>query len=217
MFFDSLLYDATSEGTKSYNQLSVDIKSSHGVDISGQGIDQRFNHGARKYIEELISEQLSKGVSQSLEVGWLKHFNQVKVKDSTKFDLPKNLKKELPGFGGSASEAGVSIQYEFDLKSGKVIDLTLNPAKRSDSKDAMQTIDLVHKGDLTIRDLGYFSLDYFMRIDEKKAFFLSRLQTQILVFEKKENKLQKLDFSKLYSEMKKRKILRLDKEVFIGR
>jgi ribosome-associated toxin RatA of RatAB toxin-antitoxin module len=104
-----VLYDSTSENTKSYNQIAVNIKSSHEVDITRQGVDQRFNTGARKYIEELISEQLSHGVSKSLEVGWFKEFNQVKVKDSTKFDLPKNLKKDLPGFGGSASEAGVSI------------------------------------------------------------------------------------------------------------
>jgi hypothetical protein len=217
MFFDSLLYDSTSENTKSYNQIAVNIKSSHEVDITRQGVDQRFNTGARKYIEELISEQLSHGVSKSLEVGWFKEFNQVKVKDSTKFDLPKNLKKDLPGFGGSASEAGVSIQYEFDLKSGAVIDLSLNPAKKSDAKDAMQTINLVQPGDLTIRDLGYFSLDYFTKIDEIKAFFISRLHTKILVYEKgKDDKLHRLDFAKLYQDMESEKIQRLDKDVYIG-
>ena len=59
MFFDSLLYDATGSGIKSYNQMAIEVKSKHGIDISGQGIDQRFNAGAEKYIQGLIGEQLS--------------------------------------------------------------------------------------------------------------------------------------------------------------
>ena len=76
--------------TKSYNQMAIEVKSVHGVDISGQGIDQRFNEGAQKYIQ-LISELLSSQVSQIIEIGWSKHFNRVNIKDSTKFDLPSTL------------------------------------------------------------------------------------------------------------------------------
>jgi hypothetical protein len=216
MFFDSLLYDATSEGTKSYNQMAIEVKSTHGVDISGQGIDQRFNNGAQKYIQGLIGEQLSSQVSQSIDIGWSKHFKRVIIKDSTKFDLPKTLWEKLPGFGGCASNAGVCIQYEFNVKSGEVNDLSIHPAKRPDNKDAMQTIDLVRSGDLTIRDLGYFVLDYFKRIEKVKAFFLSRLNTKILVYQKKEDKFQELDFVKVYQRMKARDLQRLDQKVYIG-
>jgi len=152
MFFDSLLYDATSEGPKSYNQMAIEVLSKHGVDITGQGIDQRFNEGAQKYIHGLIGEQLSSQVSQSIDTGWCKHFNRVIIKDSTRFDLPKTLWEKLPGFGGCASNAGVCIQYEFNVKSGEVNDLSIHPAKRPDNKDAIQTIGLVRAGDLTIRD-----------------------------------------------------------------
>jgi hypothetical protein len=216
MFFDSLLYDATSEGTKSYNQMAIEVKSTHGLDISGQGIDQRFNEGAQKYIQGLIGEQLSSQVSQSIDTGWTKHFNRVIIKDSTKFDLPKTLWEKLPGFGGCASKAGVCIQYEFNVKSGEVNDISIHPAKRPDNKDAMQTIDLVRPGDLTIRDLGYFVVDYFRRIEKARAFFLSRLNTKILVYQKKEGKLQELDFAKVYQMMMDGNIQRLDQKVYIG-
>jgi len=216
MFFDSLLYDATSEGTKSYNQMAIEVKSTHGLDISGQGIDQRFNEGAQKYIQGLIGEQLSSQVSQCIDTGWSKHFNRVIIKDSTKFDLPKTLWEKLPGFGGCASKAGVCIQYEFNVKSGEVNDLSIHPAKRPDNKDAIQTIDLVRPGDLTIRDLGYFVVDYFRRIEKARAFFLSRLNTKILVYQQKEGKLQELDFAKVYQRMKAQNIQRLDHKVYIG-
>lgn len=216
MFFDSLLYDATSRSTKSYNQMAVEVKSTHGIDISGQGIDQRFNQEAQKYIQGLISEQLSCQVFQSIESGWSKHFNRVIIKDGTKFDLPENLKEILPGFGGTASKAGVCIQYEFDVKSGEVNDLSIKPAKTSDTKDAMQTIDHVQTGDLTIRDLGYFVLDYFKNIEKKGAFFISRLNSKVSVYQEKNGELQKLDFAQLYQEMASEKIQRHDMKVYIG-
>jgi len=195
--------------------MAVEVKSSHGIDISGQGIDQRYNEGARKYIQELLSEQLSSQVFQSIDVGWSSHFNRVTILDGTKFDLSENLKEILPGFGGSASKAGVCVQYELDVKSGEVKDLSIQPGKISDNKYAMHTIDFVQKDDLTIRDLGYFILDYFKKIQGKGAFFLSRLNTKVLVYQK-ESKLQKLDFAKLYQKMIRDKLQRLDMKVCIG-
>lgn len=216
MFFDSLLYDATSEGTKSYNQMAVEVKSTHGVDISGQGIDQRFNEGAQKYIQHLIGEQLSSQVSQNIDTGWFQHFNRVLIKDSTKFDLPGKLKEIFPGFGGCASKAGVCVQYEFNVKSGSVNQLSIHPAKWADSKDAMQTIDSVREGDFTIRDLGYFVLDYFKGIAKEGAFFLSRLNTKVLVYFEEDGQYTKLDFAKLYQKMKTENIQMLQENVYIG-
>lgn len=216
MFLDSLLYDAISGGTVSYNQMAIEVKSMHGVDISGQGIDQRFNEGAQKYIQGMIGEQLSSQVSQNIDTGWSKHFNRIIIKDSTRFDLFKTLSEKLPGFGGCASKAGVCIQYEFDVKSGEVNDLSIQPAKRPDNKDAIQTVGLVREGDLTIRDLGYFALEYFKNIEKARAFFLSRLNPIILVYQKKDDKFKELDFAKVYQMMMAGNIQSLEQKVYIG-
>jgi len=217
MFFDNLLYDATSESHKSYNQMAIETKTTHGIDISKQGIDQRFNEGAQKFIQSLISQELSTLVSGNIDMGWLKLFKRVNIKDSTEFDLNERLKEKLPGFGGSASKAGACIQYDFDIKSGKVNDLAITPASRSDAKDALKSIENVQEGDLIIRDLGYFSLPFYMAVQKIMAYFISRLNVRILVFEKNmDGKFERLDFSKLYQTMKENKISRMDKNVFIG-
>jgi hypothetical protein len=217
MFFDSLLFDATSVTTKSYNQMAIETKSAHKVDISKQGIDQRFNEAAVMYIQSLISKMLSTQVTQFIEIGWLKFFNRVKVKDSSKFDLSPKLKDKLPGFGGNASSSGACIQYEFEIKSGTVNDLTITPANRPDSTDALSTIDAVEKGDLTIRDLGYFALKYFLAAKKTGAFFLSRLHAKIIVYEMTGNEFKELNFGQLYQVMKENKIERIEKEVYIGK
>ena len=68
MFFDNLLYDATSESHKSYNQMAIETKTTHGIDISKQGIDQRFNEGAQKYIQSLISQEFSTLISANIDM-----------------------------------------------------------------------------------------------------------------------------------------------------
>lgn len=217
MFFDSLLYDSTSVTTKSYNQMAIETKSVHKVDISKQGIDQRFNESALKYIQSLLSKALATQVSQFMDIGWLNLFNRVNVKDSSRFDLPSKLKDMLPGFGGNASEAGACIQYEFKLKTGQINDLTITPANRPDTSDTLATMGSVMKGDLTIRDLGYFALKYFTAAKKAGAFFLSRLNAKIIVYVKKGSEFEELDFGQLYKMMKKNHIERLEKEVCIGK
>ena len=131
--------------------------------------------------------------------------------------VPERLKDKLPGFGGSASKSGACIQYEFEIKSGHINDLTITPANRPDSKDALATMDAVMKGDLTIRDLGYFALKYFIAAKKVGAFFLSKLNVKIKVYQMKVNSFEELDFEQLYKMMKKNHIERLDKEVYIGK
>lgn len=216
MFIDSLLHDATCEITKSLNQLAVNIDKKYKVDITKQGIDQRFTEGAVKYVQALIGNQLSYQVSHSIDSKWFKLFTRILIKDSTKFDVSKNLVNQLPGSGGTASDAAVCIQYEFDIKAGKVMDLTITPANVPDSKDASKTIGNVKAGDLIIRDLGYLIIACLGLISKAKAFFISRLNPTILVYEKIDNMLVEIDFVKLNTIMKKGNIKRLEKQVYIG-
>jgi hypothetical protein len=197
--------------------MAIETKSVYMVDISKQGIDQRFNESALKYIQSLISKVLTTQVSQSIEIGWLNLFNRVNLKDSSKLYLSSRLKDVLPGFGGNASESGACIQYEFELKSGQINDLTITPANRPDSTDALATMGSVMKGDLTIRDLGYFALKYFITAKKAGAFFLSRLNAKIIVYVMRGSSFEELDFGQLYQMMKKNHIGKLDKEVFIGK
>jgi hypothetical protein len=217
MFIDSLLYDATADITKSLNQIAINVNKKYHVAITKQGVGQRFTEGAVKFVQSLIGNQLSHQVNHSIDTGWFKLFKRVLIKDSTKFDVSENLAKQLPGFGGNASKAGVCIQYEFDIKAGEVSDLTITPANVPDNKNTSQTIGKVRKGDLIIRDLGYSILSCFNTINTAEAYFISRLNISILVYEMKDNKLVELNFEKLYQMMKESKIKRLEKQVIIGK
>jgi len=195
--------------------MAIETKSNYRVEISKQGIDQRFNEGALKLIHTLINEVLSNQITESVDVGWLQAFNRVIIKDSTKFDLNARVKNKLPGFGGSASEAGACIQYEFDIKTGYVNDLAITPANASDSKNALSTLDSIRKDDLTIRDLGYFKTSFFKEIQKKGAYFLSRLNASVAVYQEREGKLREVDFGCLYKEMVNANMKTIELDVFI--
>jgi len=217
MFLDSLFYDSTGKTTPSLNQLAINVKKKYKTVVSKQGIAKRYTADAVKYLQSLIGEALADQICQTVDTGWLKLFNRVLIKDSTRFDVSENLAKQLPGSGGSASKAGVRIQYEFDIKSGEVTDLTIAPANRQDTTDALATIGSVRAGDLVIRDLGYSILSCFMAIQKAKAYFLSRLNVKLMVYEMKDSRLVEIDFGQLHRSMKRLGIQRLDKQVFIGK
>lgn len=217
VFFDLMMYDVSSGRIKSLNQLAIEAMSEHDIGVSKQGMDKKFNDRTLSFLKALIEKQLGMELDQQIEAGWLSSFNRVRVKDGTRFDLPESYKEYLPGSGGSASKAGACIQFEYDLKSGHIIDLTLTPANRPDVRAAEEVIDTLEEGDLVIRDLGYYAFPSFINIASKGAFFISRLNTQTVVYEEKKGKYQRLDFKMLYYGMKRHHISRLTKDVFIGR
>jgi Transposase DDE domain len=216
VFFDLLMYDMSSGKPKSLNQLSIEALSEHDIGVTKQGIDKKFNVHTQEFLKNLIEKQLSVELDQQIDVGWLSSFNRVTIKDGTRFNLPEDYKDYLPGSGGSGSKAGACLQFEFDLKSGHVIDLNLTPAIRPDATDAVEVLDNVAKGDLLIRDLGYYAFKSFINIIEKEAFFISRLGIRTNVFELKKGELQKLDFKAIYSKLKRCERSRMYKDVFIG-
>ena len=179
-------------------------------------MDKRFNEQALAFLKHLIEKQLSVELGQQIEAGWLSLFNRVVIKDATRFDLPEKYKDHLAGPGGSASKAGACLQFEYDLKSGSIIDLNLTAANRPDVKDAVQVLDNVACNDLIIRDLGYFAFKSFLNISDKGAFFISRLRPKTIVYEMEKGVMQQLNFKVLYERMKKQQLSRIEKDVFIG-
>jgi hypothetical protein len=138
VFFDLMMYDSSSAKPKSLNQLSIEALSVHDIGISKQGMDKKFSEQTLTFLKNLIEKQLSVELGQQIEAGWLSLFNRVIIKDATRFELPESYKDYLPGSGGAASKAGACLQFEYDFKSGSIIDLNLTAANRPDVSDAVQ-------------------------------------------------------------------------------
>jgi hypothetical protein len=215
MFLDNLLFNASADVNKSLNSLSVEMKQYFNVDVTRQGLDERFTEKAALYLKSVLS-QLCFVIDKPIDEGWFGYFNNIYIKDSTKFVLPEEYAQIMPGFGGVSSKSAACIQYEYDLKTGSIHDLNITPANRPDTRDAQDTQDNIMPKDLVIRDLGYYSTDVIKSFIEHEAFIISKLNTKTLVYEMINNKYELLEFGKLYREMKKNKIPQIEKQVYIG-
>jgi hypothetical protein len=216
IFFDLLFYAVSLPQNSSLEYLVSYLESQYGIQMHKQSLDERFHELTVNFVKSVLSRLISAQFSSVLYCEeFLSSFNHVRIKDSTKFNVPSNLKSHYKGSGGSGSvsEAGISIQYEFDLKTGKFLDLTMTEAIRNDQQDGKETVGDVCKNDLVLRDLGYFSTPVLQKINKKEAFFLSRLPSHLLVYDEKGIE---IDFKKLYDFMAKTGIEKSEKQVFIS-
>jgi hypothetical protein len=203
----------------SLNDHCVSIKKEHGIEIQKQSLDERFNQGAVSFVKELLEEQLSNQIHCVLESEKLTHllkpFSSVNIKDSTRFQINANHQEYYPGSKGNATGAGIHIQFEFDIKTGKVKDLNVTDALQQDSSDACNTVDAIEKNSLTIRDLGYFSTFVLEEISKREAFYITRPSFTLSIYRTQND--EKINFAALHKMMKRKKLSSLDLNVFLGR
>jgi len=208
MFIDTILFKELDNGVVSLNDHCMALAQQYGIQIKKQSLAERFNKDAVSFLNELVDEQLNIQLSAKLNEDSLgevlQHFNSVKVKDSTRFQIPKNLKDDYPGSTGAATGAGVHIQFEFDILSGHVNTLHHTDARTPDNKDILQTIDHVKSGDLILRDLGYFSSEALRYYNDQQAYFVSRPQAQMNLY--KVDGLGKISYEEIYKDMKRNKL-----------
>ena len=212
VFFEMLFHASSRTQNSSLEYLVSYLYSNHGIDIRKQSLNDRFSDTTvcfmRLVLYSLIQVQFS---DMLLSEDFLSDFHHVRIKDSTTFKAPDNLADHYSGNGGSL--AAIKIQHEFDLKTGKFLDLTITEASRNDQSDAGETADNICENDLILRDMGYFSSSVLRKFDEKNAFFLSRLPASISVYD--ENG-KELDFKKIGVLMSENRTEIMDKQVYLG-
>jgi len=193
------------------------LKSDFGVTIKKQSLDERFNEKCVDFVKGVLKEVLKEQFSHLYSKELLPAFSRIRIKDSTKFMVPANLEEHYKSCGGDAhncSNASISVQFEFDLKSGKVMYLSITSGDRNDRKDAGETADNMEKDDLILRDLGYFSTPVFENCMEKEAFFLSRLDCSTNVYDELGNL---ISFKDIYKLMQKSGMIEKEMSVYVGK
>lgn len=213
-FFDVLLFTAAHSGHCSLSQSTNEIFDKFGITISKQAYDERFDDTAVAFVKSMLETQILKQVEGIVHPDFLKKFTKVRIKDGTRFELPELLKGYYKGFGGkNTTGAGVCIQLEFDLKTGKILEIELTDANKPDNKDVSIKAENIEEGELVIRDLGYFVLDAVEKIIQNGAYIISRLNAKTKVYEPNG---EEISFEKVYQWMLQNQIAHVEKQVLIG-
>lgn len=195
-----------------------DLYSQHGMQITKQSIQGRFNQRAVFFMEAVLCRLLQHQLNAVSKTETLSGFKRVRIKDSTRFALPAAYAQTYKGHGGAThnSESMISIQYEYDLLSGQTMDLRLTTGTRNDQLDAKENTHHIVKNDLFIRDLGYATLGYMTQIIKNEAYYLNRLSPQTTVYHA-DKPAEKVDFDKCQKKLKKHNLPYLEYKVLIGK
>jgi hypothetical protein len=186
----------------------------HNIDISKQALDKKFSPKTEVFLKAIIARLLEYqfNIEKKVPVGKI---SQLRIKDSTKFNLPNHLKEEFPGTGGCGSPATVSIQYEIDLMRGKIVSIDITPASHADQRESREDMLRLEQGCLYIRDLGYVNMDYMAAIEEQGGYYVNRVFPSMEVYQLKEGKYYPLNMKKCRSLLKGTSKF-IDMKVFLG-
>jgi len=142
VFFDMLFHTVSETEGGSLSYMVSKLQSDFGIRINKQSLNERFNEKSVFYVKEVLGEVLQEQFSNLYFPELLPNFSRILIKDSTKMLVPPSLESKYKAYGGdihSRSKAGISIQYEYDLKSGGITDLTITSGDRNDRTDAGET------------------------------------------------------------------------------
>jgi len=216
-FLSLIVFNSNSLHYESLNDLTIALSKQYGIEISKQGLDERFNVYAVKFLSSALEGLLNQQLSAKKILRNCLEFNRILIKDSVCFQVDESLAKYYPGSGGSGSKANVRIQFEYDLLDGKIVDLSLNAFNEQDAKNSVLTLDVVDGGDLIVRDLAYMHLEALQGIIERLGHFLCRLNTQAKVYQEQNGKMIELNFSRIVHAMRQYNIQQTEETVFIGK
>jgi len=154
--------------------------------MTPQALSQRINSdNAVNYLEDVLKIALQKNLEGVQDINCaelLSPFGRVLLEDSTQCSLNEKLADEFKGSGGSASKSSVKIDLTFDIKNHTIPNIIITDGNVPDQSLGGALLNDVQKDDLFIRDLGYFVIDYFEKINGAEAFYLSRLHKGVNVF-----------------------------------
>ncbi|MGH0476631.1 IS4 family transposase [Bacillus paranthracis] len=170
-------------------QLCSCLEVSTEVLISPEGLNQRFNATAVQFLQQVLAELLNQKLSSTklLYSPYTSIFKRIRILDSTSFQLPDPFSFVYPGAGGCSHTAGMKIQLEYDLLSGQFLHIHTGPGKQHDRTYGSLCVPTITANDLCIRDLGYFHLKDLQHIQDKKAYYISRIKSNTRIYQKNPN------------------------------
>ncbi|WP_028580540.1 IS4 family transposase [Desulfogranum japonicum] len=217
-FLCLLVFNSDNLASESLNDLTVKLELDYGISIKKQSLDERFNRHAVCFLKTALGQLLSKQISRNNPLLLkCKYFNRILIKDSVCFQVDKTLAEYYPGSGGSGSTANVRIQFEYDLLSGQLVDLSLNAFNDQDATNSTMTLDVIGEGDLVIRDLAYMHLNALKGIVKNLGYFLCRLQSQQDVYQIRDGEVMKCNFGQIVKTMKKYGVEKIEERVFLDK
>jgi len=167
-----------------------------GVVVTPEAVEKRFIGKLVNFVRASLEHVLKHTVAADPDAApLLERFTAVEIGDSTTITVPDEYAEEFRGCGGKtgSGKAAVKLQAVWELRAGELTTLDIQPGRHSDAKSVAPDAPVV-PGSLTIRDLGYFDLERFQKLDAGKAYWISRWQQGTTIFDAEGKPLELLPY-----------------------
>lgn len=155
--FLTLMCLESQKGAPSYNDLAARFETTYQQSPTKQAVSKKINPACVLFFQSVLAFIIKSKLPKS-EIELLKtdSITRVLVQDSTIIKLPQRLFKIFSGVSNSHSiVCNARIQGVYDLLSGTFVSFSIDTYAKN---DLIAAPDLeLRKGDLTLRDRGYFT------------------------------------------------------------
>lgn len=141
------------KGSPSYNDLASKHEAVYAKNPTKQAISKKVNPSCVLFFQTVLARIITSKIykSENIEA----NYNRVLVQDSTIIRLPNRLFKIFSGVSNlQTSVCNARIQGIYDIISGTFISFSIDPYSKNDTSVAPYLE--IRKGDLSLRDRGYY-------------------------------------------------------------
>lgn len=180
-FLQMCMLSAGEACTKSLSQACTLLREIVGVRLRKQSLDERFTTQAVAFVKQTVEGVLAKEFfEKSTDSTVFSRFARILIGDCTCFALPARFTATYKGPGGIYPGSAIKLYLEYDFLSGSASCLKEDGWARSDQ--TFNEAARVNKGELVLKDLGFYSVPFFRELHQKGAYFISRLRAGSSLF-----------------------------------
>lgn len=155
----------------SFNKLAACIALQFQAVVTRQSVHKSMKAAAfTKFFDDIFSAFMAFKLTNDVI---LSEFNNIIIHDSSITKLPRRLFGEFSGVKNQSTQvANARIQLALNLRNHSLSYFSLDEYSKPDVSEAKALP--IEKGDLTLRDRGYLSVQEIKRIQDAYAFFIFR-------------------------------------------
>lgn len=205
------LFKAILSGKASFNEMAERLGGFEPLKMSKQAFWNRINPQAISFLLDSLATSLQlKTLNESKLSNALRgRFRRILIEDSTTHRLHHSNSDHSPGHGNGRSKTSLlKVDVTLDLISGSCVQNSLHNGTQQDKEIGKDLVDIVKKGDLVLRDMGYFVIAEFALIERLQASWLSRVPVSVII--------KDLSGSKIEETLRACQSDRWDGEVLLG-
>ena len=175
-FVLTLAFGMFGNGSTTYIMLAANMATWFEISITAQALFGRMSKiESVNFLGSILSDAMSSQLKNGFKNQYSKIFHcftDVHLEDSTQFELHEKVIEEYKGSGGSASKAAMKLNVVYSMIHNTISHLDIVSGVTSDQTLSKNVRKLIKKGELWIRDLGYFNIFDMFAIVKKGAYYL---------------------------------------------